>query len=87
MRAGQKGAVAVAGDKPKTGDLSEAQRAHWQETYRRHPGMYGAQPSAPAQYAADHFEVAGVRRVLELGCGHGRDARSRLGGGRGTPRR
>jgi SAM-dependent methyltransferase len=55
-------------------DLAGRQREHWQATYRRHPGMYGQEPSDPASYAADLFETAGVRRVLELGAGHGRDA-------------
>ncbi|MFD0367954.1 class I SAM-dependent methyltransferase [Streptomyces sp. NPDC127114] len=55
-------------------DLAEVQRAHWQGTYRAHPGMYGEQPSEPATYAADVFRTAGARDVLELGAGHGRDA-------------
>ncbi|MCM6774218.1 class I SAM-dependent methyltransferase [Nocardia sp. CDC159] len=50
------------------------QHAHWELTYRDHPGMYGAQPSAAARHAAAVFRVAGARRVLELGSGHGRDA-------------
>ncbi|MEU4114541.1 class I SAM-dependent methyltransferase [Kitasatospora sp. NPDC028055] len=54
--------------------LAEAQRAHWQQTYRSHPGMYGEQPSAPARHAARAFAAAGAREVLELGAGHGRDA-------------
>ncbi|KOG22577.1 MULTISPECIES: class I SAM-dependent methyltransferase [Streptomyces] len=60
-----------------TGDeenLAEAQRAHWQNTYAAHPGMYGEKPSAPAVHAADVFRAAGARDVLELGAGHGRDA-------------
>ncbi|WP_046730724.1 hypothetical protein [Streptomyces humi] len=55
-------------------DLAEAQRAHWQSTYAVHPGMYGAEPSAPAVHAAAALRVAGARDVLELGAGHGRDA-------------
>ncbi|WP_306369042.1 class I SAM-dependent methyltransferase [Nocardiopsis sp. CC223A] len=53
-------------------DLAADQRAHWQETYRRHPGMYGAEPSDAARHAAEAFADAGT--VLELGAGHGRDA-------------
>ncbi|WP_236796206.1 class I SAM-dependent methyltransferase [Amycolatopsis sp. GM8] len=53
-------------------DLAAAQRRHWQRTYDEHPGMYGAEPSAPAVYAAGVF--AGAKTVLELGAGHGRDA-------------
>ncbi|MGW2564483.1 class I SAM-dependent methyltransferase [Streptomyces sp. NPDC001514] len=55
-------------------DLAEAQRAHWQQTYAAHPGMYGDEPSAPAVHAAAVFRAAGAREVLELGAGHGRDA-------------
>ncbi|MBM7786561.1 class I SAM-dependent methyltransferase [Tenggerimyces flavus] len=55
-------------------ELGEAQRRHWQTTYRDHPHMYGAEPSAPAAAAADVFRAAGARSVLELGAGHGRDA-------------
>ncbi|MGW7005585.1 class I SAM-dependent methyltransferase [Streptomyces sp. NPDC054933] len=52
----------------------DAQRAHWHDTYTAHPGMYGAQPSAPAVHAAEVFRRAEVKDVLELGAGHGRDA-------------
>ncbi|OMC43292.1 6-O-methylguanine DNA methyltransferase [Mycobacterium sp. IS-1264] len=50
------------------------QRRHWQDTYRAHPDMYGSAPSAPAVYAANLFKAAGVKRLLELAAGHGRDA-------------
>ncbi|MER7515419.1 class I SAM-dependent methyltransferase [Streptomyces sp. NPDC126499] len=52
----------------------DEQREHWERTYQEHPEMYGAEPSAPARYAADVFARAGVRDVVELGAGHGRDA-------------
>ncbi|MEV6110672.1 class I SAM-dependent methyltransferase [Streptomyces sp. NPDC051940] len=55
-------------------ELAGNQRRHWQDTYAAHPGMYGEQPSAPAVHAAAVFRTAGVRDVLELGAGHGRDA-------------
>jgi SAM-dependent methyltransferase len=55
-------------------DLADAQRAHWQDIYTTHPGMYGTEPSAPAVRAAAVFHAAGARNVLELGAGHGRDA-------------
>lgn len=53
--------------------MSGDQHAHWEQTYRAHPGMYGEEPSEAAVYAADLFRTAGVRDVLELGAGHGRD--------------
>ncbi|MFH8800416.1 class I SAM-dependent methyltransferase [Streptomyces sp. NPDC017936] len=55
-------------------DLADAQRAHRQDTYAAHPGMYGERPSDPAVHAAALFRAAGADDVLELGAGHGRDA-------------
>ncbi|MGW0915377.1 class I SAM-dependent methyltransferase [Streptomyces sp. NPDC002784] len=55
-------------------ELAEVQRAHWQQTYGEHPGMYGEEPSDPAVHAAALFHALGAREVLELGAGHGRDA-------------
>ncbi|MEU6554297.1 class I SAM-dependent methyltransferase [Streptomyces sp. NPDC046915] len=55
-------------------DRADAQRVHWQDIYATHPGMYGQEPSAPAVHAAGVFRAAGVRDVLELGAGQGRDA-------------
>lgn len=55
-------------------DLAGTQRAHWQDTYTEHPGMYGDRPSQPAVHAAAVFRAAGASHVLELGAGHGRDA-------------
>ncbi|MFF3349110.1 class I SAM-dependent methyltransferase [Streptomyces sp. NPDC002779] len=55
-------------------ELAEVQRAHWQQTYGEHPGMYGEEPSDPAVLAAALFHALGAREVLELGAGHGRDA-------------
>jgi SAM-dependent methyltransferase len=52
----------------------DRQRDHWDTSYAAHPAMYGNQPSAAAVYAADIFQGAGARHVLELGAGHGRDA-------------
>lgn len=55
-------------------DLGATQREHWQNTYMRHPHMYGADPSEPARHALEVFTARGARTVLELGAGHGRDA-------------
>ncbi|MGP4019281.1 class I SAM-dependent methyltransferase [Saccharopolyspora sp. 5N708] len=54
--------------------VDDAQQAHWQSVYQRHPHMYGELPSEPARYAAELFRARGVRAVLDLGAGHGRDA-------------
>lgn len=55
-------------------ELTDRQQQHWETTYQQHPHMYGMQPSGPAIYAAEQFRKTGVRTVLELGAGHGRDA-------------
>ncbi|MFI8388544.1 class I SAM-dependent methyltransferase [Streptomyces sp. NPDC085540] len=55
-------------------ELAAVQRAHWQQTYGDHRGMYGEEPSEPAVRAAAVFGATGAREVLELGAGHGRDA-------------
>ena len=56
------------------GELARAQHEHWEGTYDAHPRMYGDQPSEAARHAIDVFRAGGVRDVLELGAGHGRDA-------------
>lgn len=58
---------------PKTVERLDAQRRHWEETYTDKPMMYGDQPSLPAKRANTSFREHGVRSILELGSGHGRD--------------
>ncbi len=53
--------------------ILNAQRQRWQETFSEMPEMFGAEPSDPARRAADLFEREGLKTVLELGCGQGRD--------------
>lgn len=55
-------------------ELPEKQRRHWESAYRENPRMYGLEPSSPGVWAAGRFVGAGVRHVLELGAGHGRDS-------------
>jgi SAM-dependent methyltransferase len=57
------------------------QREHWESTFRTTPDMYGTEPSAPGAYAAELFVRQGVRTVLELGAGQGRDTRAFLRAG------
>lgn len=52
------------------------QRQHWAATFAGNPHMYGADSSESAAAAAGDFATAGVRRVLELGAGQGRDTLS-----------
>lgn len=55
------------------GSVRERQQQHWEATFAANPHMYGADPSEPGRSAARAFASAGVRRVLELGAGQGRD--------------
>lgn len=57
-----------------TEELGLLQQAHWQSVYEANPRMYGDEASAPASRAAERFSADGVRTILELGSGHGRDS-------------
>ena len=52
------------------------QQQHWAATFAANPHMYGTDSSESATAAASDFASAGVRRVLELGAGQGRDTLS-----------
>ena len=52
--------------------LNDQQR-QWQDIFSETPEMFGTEPSDPARRAADLFEREGWKKVLELGCGQGRD--------------
>lgn len=49
------------------------QHDHWETMLSQKPEMFGSSPSDAARKAADVFREGGVRRVLELGGGQGRD--------------
>lgn len=51
----------------------EAQRQHWEQTFANKPDMFGPGPSDAAKAAAEVFAQEGVRALLELGGGQGRD--------------
>ncbi|MGH7265641.1 MAG: methyltransferase domain-containing protein [Candidatus Rokuibacteriota bacterium] len=55
------------------GKVLSAQQHHWAATYAANRDMYGTSPSAPVVSAAELFTEAGVREVVELGAGQGRD--------------
>jgi SAM-dependent methyltransferase len=59
----------------------DAQREHWQATFASRPEMFGAMPSEPAVKAAELFTKERRQKVLELGCGQGRDTLFLAGGG------
>jgi SAM-dependent methyltransferase len=47
--------------------------AFWDARYADAP-VYGTEPTSVARRLADFFRVQGIRRILEAGCGSGRDA-------------
>src|SRR5438105_2828709 len=49
------------------------QQVYWNAAFVDRPGMFGSAPSAPAREASALFEREGVKTVLELGGGLGRD--------------
>jgi len=53
--------------------IRAGQQQHWTAMFAANPDMYGTEPSAAAIHAAQHFTTAGVRTVLEIGAGQGRD--------------
>jgi SAM-dependent methyltransferase len=58
---------------PVDAEAIAGQREHWAATFDANPDMYGTDPSAPAIAACELFEAAGLRSVVELGAGQGRD--------------
>jgi len=50
-----------------------AQKPHWDTIYSKNSEMFGSEASASARYAAALFRGKGVKSVLELGAGQGRD--------------
>lgn len=49
------------------------QKSHWDEVFSAEKAFFGEEPSAFAQKCLEVFRRKGVRSVLELGCGQGRD--------------
>jgi SAM-dependent methyltransferase len=54
-------------------DVLNRQHSQWEGTYSEEPYLYGESPSYGARKAARLFRGEGAKRILELGCGHGRD--------------
>lgn len=50
------------------------QKDKWDSMYTSKPDFFGADPSDFGVRSAEMFAKSGVRRVLELGCGQGRDS-------------
>src|SRR5450759_5051459 len=68
-------------DRPEKTVL-DAQEQHWQAAFVYKPEIFGGDPSGPAIWAAERFKEEGKRRLLELGCGQGRDTLFFAGSGR-----
>jgi SAM-dependent methyltransferase len=57
----------------ETHEVLDAQKPHWEKTYTKNPEMFGEEPSEPARKAVEAFTEAGLKNLLELGGGQGRD--------------
>lgn len=68
-------------DATPDGGVLDGQREHWDAAFEGRPQRYGPEPSAAALAAAALFRVEGVRDLLELGAGQGRDTLAFAGGG------
>ena len=49
------------------------QSQHWNKVFSKRTDMFGVDPSTPAIQAAIAFKKAGVKKIIELGAGQGRD--------------
>ncbi len=53
--------------------MSDRQREKWDRTYSGDGSYFGTSPSFMAQHAMSVMKNEGCEKVLELGCGQGRD--------------
>lgn len=51
----------------------EDQHNVWNRVYSEDPSFFGEEPSAFSRMCYDLMKRSNVKKVLELGCGHGRD--------------
>jgi len=51
----------------------EGDRRHWEQVFADDESVFGDEPSEIGRRAAETFREHGCRKVLELGCGQGRD--------------
>ncbi len=55
-------------------DFAPPQKKIWDEAYEKQADFFGKEPSDLAVRALEAFQKRGVKKVLELGCGQGRDS-------------
>jgi SAM-dependent methyltransferase len=51
----------------------DGQQSQWETAFSEDTEMFGGSPSEPAKRAVEFFKVNGVRQIIELGGGQGRD--------------
>ena len=51
----------------------DGQQEHWERSLAAKPGLFGDAPSEPCRWAVPTLRAEGAARLLELGCGPGRD--------------
>ncbi|MBC7107242.1 MAG: class I SAM-dependent methyltransferase [Methanomassiliicoccales archaeon] len=51
----------------------DPQREHWDTVYKLKPDYFGETPSEFARRALSFFKEKGAKKIIELGCGEGRD--------------
>lgn len=54
-------------------DILKEQHPHWETTLTENEDLFGLEPSESAMRAAEAFKARGIREILELGGGQGRD--------------
>lgn len=65
--------MSVRGAQPVDQRVLDRQREQWTRTFQTREDFMGASASEPATGALERFQVAGVRELIELGPGQGRD--------------
>ena len=60
---------------------ADPQHNQWERTYANRPDFFGETASEPAGAALERFRADGVRNLLELGSGQGRDTQFFLAAG------
>ena len=54
-------------------EILNRQAGHWENTFSNRSEMYGTKPSIAALKAVETFKKSGIKNIIELGAGQGRD--------------